>query len=72
MRTRQLSFKIDDFSKNEAYTVAGYIDACDVCELLHELLIECGKIYEPTLSSEEFICKVSNYSGSRFGATESL
>ena len=38
--------------------------------MLNQLLVECGKIYEPDLSPEVFCKKVAEYSKGRFGATE--
>ena len=70
MRRKQLTFKVDDFSTDNNFSIKGYIDANDTCELLHELLVEFGKIYEPNLSSEDFIRNVAGYSGKRFGATD--
>ncbi len=70
MRRKQLTFKVEDYSSDNNFCIEGYIDANDICELLHELLVEFRNIYEPNLSSEDFISKVAGCSGKRFGATD--
>lgn len=71
MRLFQLNFHIDNFPRGEEkYVIQGYIDANNPYEVLNQLLVECGKIYEPDLSPEVFCKKVAEYSKGRFGATE--
>ena len=56
MRRHQLSFGIENFSKDGNYRVRGYIDSNDPIKVLHDMLAECNKIYAPDKSFEDF-CK---------------
>lgn len=71
MRRNQLSFTIENFSKeNGNQKVKGYIDANSMKEVLHELLKECNKLYYPEDNYLDFCADVIDFEGMRFGSTE--
>lgn len=70
MRRNQLSFRIENFDEEGNRDIRGYIDANSMKEVLHEMLIECHKLYYSEMSFEDFCKQVQTYDEQRFGVTE--
>ena len=70
MRRHQMSFTIENFSKEKHDRFYGYIDANSPIEILNQLLKECHDHYYKDMSFAEFCSKVTNFDDVRFGSTD--
>lgn len=70
MRRNQFSFRVENFTKEGNRKIQGYIDANSMHEVLHELLVECHKLYGKEMSFDEFCNQVQTFDEQRFGVTE--
>ena len=70
MRTKQLSFTLENFTPNAAQFMKGYIDANDMTQVLHDMGEIWRKTYAPELSEKDFWEKVAQSApNDRFGRT---
>ncbi len=69
MRRNQLSFSIENFDKQGNTKVHGYIDANNMAEVLHDMLLACRDIYAPEMPAQDFFKSVTDFSEPRFGRT---
>ena len=70
MRRNQFSFRVENFSKDGNRQIRGYIDANSMQEVLHELLVECHKLYDKEMPFDEFCNQVQTFDEQRYGVTE--
>ncbi len=75
MRKNQLSFSLETFgdqtpNKKRNFKLHGYIDANNLEEVLNEQLKEIHKLFRPDMSFENFVEKIKDFNGQRFGDKE--